>query len=180
MPGQRSVSHPSTGGPSATHEPLNSGEPKTMILDTLQNIDAYEGLHPLFPAAFRHLRELASRKELPQERLELDGERIYAVFVRGSGRAASDARLETHRRYIDIQYTVAGADRIGWLPAAACAAGDGYNEVKDVELFPGSPGTWVDVPAGHAAIFFPPDAHAPMANTGQPVTKIVIKVAANA
>lgn len=151
-----------------------------MILDTLQNIDAYEKLHPLFPAAFRHLRELAARRDLPHERTELDGDCIYAIFVRGVGRALSEAPLETHRRYIDIQYTVAGSDRMGWQPAAACETGDGYNETKDVELFPGSPGTWFDVPAGQVAIFFPDDAHAPMANTGQPVTKIVIKVAASA
>ena len=63
--------------------------------------------------------------------------------------------------------------------AADCAGeGEGYDEAKDMELFGCRPEVWVDTPGGVFAIFFPEDAHAPMAATG-PVHKVVMKVALN-
>jgi len=148
-----------------------------MILDTLERAEDYAALNPLFAEAFRRLRELRTRRDLPVGRLELDGDRLYAVVVRGNGRAPADAPLETHRRYIDIQYTLAGADRIGWRAARDCARGRGFVAEKDCELYDDAPSAWLDVPAGQFAIFFPADAHAPMANPGAPTEKIVLKVA---
>jgi len=147
------------------------------MLDTLQNSGQYETFHPLFAGAFEHLRELASREELSDGRVDVDGDRIYAVVVRGSGKQPENISTETHRRYIDIQYTAEGVDRIGWLAAADCRLSKGYNSNKDLELYSDSPTTWLDVGPGQFAIFFPSDAHAPMTNAGQPVLKIVMKVA---
>ena len=86
-------------------------------------------------------------------------------------------RNETHRRYIDIQFSAEGVDRIGWMPVTECLHPQGYDSEKDVEFYDDIPGTWIEVGPGQLAIFFPSDAHAPMANTGKDMTKIVIKVA---
>lgn len=148
-----------------------------MILDNLTAAKSYQTMHPLFPAAFAYLRDLASKSDLPAGRLELDGDQIYAMIINGTGKPRNDARTETHRRYIDIQYTVSGTDIIGWMPISECHPSSGYNDVKDAELFDDRPNVWFEVKAGQFAIFLPQDAHAPMANEGQPVSKIVIKVA---
>lgn len=147
-----------------------------MILDTLQNAHHYETHHPLFAKAFKHLRELAARADLPDGRIELDGESLFALVVRGAGKPPDQVRNETHRRYIDIQFTTAGSDRIGWMPVTECRHPQGYDPDKDVEFYADIPRNWLVVGPGQFAIFLPSDAHAPMANTGQPVTKIVIKV----
>ena len=65
------------------------------------------------------------------------------------GRGEDGARLEAHRRYIDIQYTIDGDELIGWMPLARCHAPDGvFDECKDVGFFADRPSTWVSVPAG--------------------------------
>jgi len=148
-----------------------------MILDHIITSAHYETLHPQFPAAFARLGELSSHADLPDGRIDLDGERLYAIVVNGHGKTKGAARTETHRRYIDTQYTAAGSDLIGWMPVGDCREPLGYDEAKDVEFYRDIATQWIDVPAGQFAIFLPRDAHAPMAGGGSPVTKLVIKVA---
>ena len=115
--------------------------------------------------------------QLPEGRREIDGARLYALVVRGQGRGLQGAKLEAHRRYIDIQYSLTGHDVIGWKQASTCRnSAEAYNEAKDIQFFLDAPDSWVTVPQQSFGIFFPEDAHAPMAADG-PVHKVVIKVA---
>ena len=149
-----------------------------MILDTLEQADRYAGLHSRFPQAIAELRKLVARDDLPESgRVDLDGDNLFAIVVDAPGRELADAKLESHNAYIDIQYTVSGTDRIGWSPLNRVAASEGYDESKDLEFYTDAPSLWVDVNAGDFAIFFPEDAHAPLANSGHPTRKIVIKIA---
>jgi YhcH/YjgK/YiaL family protein len=147
-----------------------------MILDYLDNWERYVALHPGFPAAFEFLkrRDLA---DLSAGRHPLDGERLYALVVQEDGRGRDKAKLEIHRRYIDIQLTVTGTDDIGWKPAAHCSSYDQeYDDEKDVAFFSDEPEVWVTTSPGRFGIFFPEDAHAPLGGTG-PIHKIVVKAA---
>lgn len=147
-----------------------------MILDTLDAASRYAGLHPRFQAAFDFLRstDLAS---LADGRHELDGAALYANVDRVPGRGREAAKLEAHRRYIDIQYMVSGAEEIGWLPLGCCESVDlPYDADRDVGLFADAPSAWVAVPPGHFVIYWPDDAHAPLAGTGD-LVKVVVKVA---
>lgn len=147
-----------------------------MITDALANAERYFGLHPGFEAAFAFLRRPGIAR-LVVGRHEVAGARLCASVGRDQGRGRRGARLEAHRRYIDIQFTVEGAERIGWSELASCRAGSqGYDAERDLEFFEGKPARWIDVPPGHFAVFFPEDAHAPLAGRGA-VHKVVVKVA---
>jgi YhcH/YjgK/YiaL family protein len=146
-----------------------------MILDKLENADRYVSLHPAFAAAFQWLREQAP-DGLPAGRAEISGDRLYASVMREGGRGQSAAKLETHRRYIDIQYLAAGSDLMGWAPTGQGLKSLGYDSAKDLEFYTDEPEIWIPVPVGHFVIFFPEDAHAPMAGT-EAMVKIVVKVA---
>jgi len=148
-----------------------------MILDTLENAHRYVSLHPMFARAFAQLCDLAAQTALSPGRIEIEGKALYALVVEGPGRLVTEAKLETHRAYIDIQLTVVGCDRIGWTPLRHTHSGEGFDAGKDVEFYTDAAQTWISVPAGQFAIFFPEDAHAPMANTGKPTRKLVMKVA---
>ena len=148
-----------------------------MILDTLDNAATYHPLHPGFAAAFKFLRSPAARG-LTAGRHAIDGDRLYAMVIRDKGRGKAAAKLETHRRYIDIQFTAEGCDVIGWSPLGLVKQGAGYDAKGDAELFADVPAVWFQTPPGTFAIFFPEDAHAPMAAEGA-VHKIVVKVAAD-
>lgn len=147
-----------------------------MILDHLDNWRHYTALHPGFEEAFAFL-ERRDLVDLSAGRHPIEGERLYALVIKEDGRSRDSARLETHKRYIDIQFTVAGADYIGWKPAAQCAGEDqGYNAEKDIAFFTDKPEAWVTTLPSTFAIFFPEDAHAPLGGTGA-IHKVVVKVA---
>jgi biofilm protein TabA len=155
-----------------------------MVLDTLQNWRRYAAIHPAFARAFEYLvrREwseaiAASTGESLSVRDRLDGDRLYVSIDRVHGRGRDRARLEAHRRYIDIQLTIEGDEEIGWKPLAGCAEPDGqFDAARDVGFFSDRPESWLSLPAGHFAIFFPADAHAPLTATGM-LVKAIMKIA---
>ena len=150
-----------------------------MILDHLDSWRRYATLHPRFEGAFAFL-ERRDLVDLSPGRHPIEGERLYALVIKEDGRGRDRARLEIHRRYIDIQCTIAGADDIGWKPAAQCAREDeGYDPEKDVGFFRDRPEAWITTVPGTFATFFPEDAHAPLGGTG-PIHKVVVKVALSA
>lgn len=146
-----------------------------MILDTIQNAERYNALHPVFQAAFDWLRKQAAGPKLPGGRLEIDGRRLYANIVTEGGRGLARAKFEAHRRYVDIQYVVEGFDLMGWRHLDGTMTSRSYDAVKDLEIYEDKPEWMVPVPAGHFTIFFPEDAHAPMAGE-LPMYKLVAKV----
>ena len=99
------------------------------------------------------------------------------MVIRGQGKGPTGTKLEAHRRYIDIQYSISGADVIGWKQLSTCRDPEqAYDDKSDCQLFRDAPDSWVAVPSGSFGIFFPEDAHAPAAADG-PIHKIVLKVA---
>jgi biofilm protein TabA len=152
-----------------------------MVLDTLQNWQTYTALHPAFTRAFEYLvrREWSGlvARESGSVRHALDDDRLYVSIDRVQGRGREGARLEAHRRYIDIQLTIEGHEEIGWKPLGDCAEPDGqFDAARDVGFFSDRPESWLSLPAGHFAIFFPADAHAPLASTGM-LVKAIMKIA---
>jgi biofilm protein TabA len=146
-----------------------------MITDQLSRAEKYYDMHPAFKKAFKYLLETDLSK-LPLGRNDIDGDKMFCVVSRGPRRRRNEAKLEAHRKYIDIHYTISGIDEIGWKPTAACREVDtNYNEDNDIEFFKDQPQTWIKVPAGSFAIFFPQDAHAPMVGDSE-IHKVVLKI----
>lgn len=147
-----------------------------MILDALENADKYICMHPHFATAFAMLRR-ANIALLPEGRMEIDGDNVYAVVAKGKGKRPEDGLLETHDDYIDIQYVISGTDNIGWKARKTLGpATDEYDPRKDVAFYEDTPDAWSDVGPGMFGIYFPDDAHMPMISDGY-LHKIIIKVA---
>jgi YhcH/YjgK/YiaL family protein len=144
-----------------------------MILDKLENGKLYYSINPDFKDAFEFLEQL-DMETLNPGRVEIDGARLYALVVDDDGKGLDVATLETHRNYIDIQYQVNGSDVIGF-ESIKSLQGNGYDAEKDVEFYDGKAKMHVNTVAGHFAIFFPTDIHAPMGGTGRQL-KVVVKV----
>lgn len=147
-----------------------------MILDRLENAERYFALHPGFKKAFEWLRTQPV-DPLPTGRTDIDGDRLYVSVLRENGRGQAAAKYETHDRYIDIQYLAEGSDVMGWAHRDRILKSLGYDAKKDLEFYEDRPSLWIPVPRGHFAIFFPEDAHAPMAGSMTPMVKVVVKVA---
>jgi biofilm protein TabA len=147
-----------------------------MILDTLARSGRYATLHSAFSRAFDLLAK-GDVRNLEPGRHEIEGDRMYISIDHREGRGREGARLEAHRRYLDIQFTIDGCDEIGWMPLDECRQATGaFDPSKDIQFFSDPPRTWVAVPPGHFAIFFPEDAHAPLGGRGL-LKKAIVKIA---
>jgi YhcH/YjgK/YiaL family protein len=146
-----------------------------MIFDRLENAERYCAAHPAFAAAFAFLRrpDLAA---LPEGRIALDDDKLFALLQRPAGKPRAAARLEAHRKYADIQFVISGHEEYGWRALAdAPPATEDFKPDNDVAFYAGQPAIWLPAPPGSFAIFFPEDLHAPLVSAG-PLHKVVIKV----
>lgn len=121
-------------------------------------------------------------RELPDGRMDIDGDRVYALVQSYASRMERDnPTFEAHRRYIDIQYVASGTEILGWAPLDSVTITVPYNEEKDALLgtVPADEWTPVRFTEGQVIVLYPTDAHAPGLAVGRPadIKKVVIKIA---
>lgn len=147
-----------------------------MILDAIEFSDRWHSIHPGFAAAFGFLREAWATPPSPGKYV-LEPDRLWIIVERGQGRSRGDSPLEFHRRFIDIQCVLAGDEEMGWAPLTDESAREvAFDRDHDIGFLTSPARTWFHVYPGQFTIFFPQDAHAPLAGTG-PVLKAIAKVA---
>ena len=93
-------------------------------------------------------------------------------------RDKSAARLELHRKYIDIQLLLDGPQELfGWSEKPDCLKPEAeFDTEKDVQFFTDEPQCFYSVKKGQFSILFPEDGHAPMLGEGH-VKKCIFKIA---
>ena len=147
-----------------------------MIVDNLANAANYFSLHPLFEKAFEYISQLDPDK-MEAGTTEIEGKLLKASVVDVQLKPLAEAKLETHRKYIDIQIPVAKAETFGWRSLSSLASSEtGYDEHNDFELYGDTPSAYVTVLPGEFVIFSPEDGHAPLVGDGAS-KKIILKVA---
>ena len=88
------------------------------------------------------------------------GDSLVLIIDHVDAKGREAARLEAHRKYIDVQLTIPGkgaaAEEFGWRPVAACSqVTEKYDAAKDIAFFGDQPEIWFAVPPGYFAVFFP-------------------------
>jgi biofilm protein TabA len=147
-----------------------------MIQDRIDNASTHFAAHPHLAAAFDYLahHDLAA---LADGRYEIEGVRIYLIMAHSAGLGRSRARLEAHRKYLDIQIPLNLPETLGWRPRGECQTVSApYDAKADIEFFSDPPDRWITVSPGEFVVFFPADAHAPLACEGA-IHKAVFKLA---
>lgn len=146
-----------------------------MILDSLNNTEKVEQLHPLFKKAFDYLKA-TDFSEVEDGKYELDGSRLFVNVVSLSGKNKMDAAIETHKKYIDIQLPLRGVEKIGWKPGSELQEESvPYDEEKDIAFYVDRPTAYTKIYPGQFAVYFPEDGHAPGIGEGN-IRKIIVKV----
>ena len=159
-----------------------------MIVDQIENVNSsfYVGLLRQHGGSFKLADRLAlgldflqtgNVRELMPSRIELDGDKVFAMIQHYDTKPKDQGFWEAHRKYIDIQYVVEGQELMGYAGFSHLQAGE-YDAEKDFILLKGE-GSFVFMKAGTFVILAPQDAHMPQiaVDTPQPVKKVVIKVA---
>lgn len=146
-----------------------------MILDTLKNCDKYTSVHPRFKIAFDFLitNDLSA---LSVGKIELDGSDLVVNVVDITAKNETEAKMEAHRNFIDIQIPIGSSETMGWLALDACKDMTmPYDADKDLIFFGDKATTFLNVQPYEFAVFFPEDAHQPGIGSGQ-YRKIIVKV----
>jgi YhcH/YjgK/YiaL family protein len=148
-----------------------------MILDTIQNHFLYENLHPFFKSAFKFISE-NKLVSLSDGKHEISGDDIFVIVQTYQTKDVSDCVMENHRKYIDIQYMVEGAELMGISLFSGQIPTTPYDDSKDAAFYPREYSNTIKVDKGRFAIFFPGDLHMPCISTGikSVVKKAVFKV----
>ena len=148
-----------------------------MILDTLKNKEQYAQLHPRFKQVFDFIEQhdIAS---MECGRHDIDGDDIFLSVQELELKPTAEARLELHRKYIDIQLLLRGEEELfGWSEKKDCLTPETeFDEAKDIQLFTDIPQCFYTVGQGQFTILFPEDGHAPMLGEGH-VKKCIFKIA---
>lgn len=146
-----------------------------MILDSLNNTERVETLHPLFKQAFDYIKATDFSK-MEDGKIVLEGGQLTLTIASLSGKAKTDAAIETHKKYIDIQLPLLGVEKIGWKAGSELQEESvPYDEEKDIAFYIDRPTAFTKIYPGQFAIYFPEDGHAPGIGQGN-IRKIVIKV----
>ena len=108
----------------------------------------------------------------------VDGDDIYIVAMEYDTKVKPEARIEVHRKYIDIQLLLCGPEEtFGWSEKKDCLTPVAdFDEAKDIHLFTDTPQCFYTVGEGQFSILFPEDGHAPMLGEGH-VKKCIFKIA---
>lgn len=147
-----------------------------MIIDKIENYKLYTGLGKNIYSALEHIRntDFTNKKT---GRYDIDGENIFVIISDYTTKnITADSCLEAHRKYIDVQYMVKGAEQVGYAPLLTQVPVTEYNDEKDFIFFKGEM-SLVNFNTGMFTIFFPDDLHMPgVGKNPSPVKKVVIKV----
>ncbi len=146
-----------------------------MILDSFENIARYAALHPRLERAFAVLNGLDLLKMEPG-RYEFEGSDLFLNLTVADLKDASDAYLEVHNDYLDVQLLLEGEEGFGWSPRSTLSAPQAdFDQERDIQFFNDRPQLFYALRPGWFTIFFPEDAHAPLLGEGK-VRKAILKV----
>lgn len=147
-----------------------------MVLDTLENLEKYASLNPLFADVIDFLKK-TNIAEHEQGKVVLKENMLSVNFSKTSGKKENEARLETHDKMIDIQIPLNCTEIMGYTPRTNLQAST-YDKVKDISFYDGPAEQYIKVKPGMFAIFFPEDGHAPCISDEKEIKKVIFKVLA--
>lgn len=147
-----------------------------MVIDTIDKLSFYVGLNPLFQDIVDFLKTNDLNK-LEEGKHFIKEKDLFVNIQVAKGKTKEEAKLETHRRMIDIQIPLSGEETFGYTPLCVLPELE-YNEEKDIIKYDGPADTYVTCKPGEMAIFFPQDGHAPCISNEPSIRKAIFKVKA--
>lgn len=155
-----------------------------MITDELKNWKSIPGMvdHPVWFTAFNWIEDHAASAGLGFHELGIDGVKVRVMEYDLKER--DFAKWEAHRKTIDLQYTIEGAEGIEVNPVSCLESKGDYVIEKDAQYFHqvGKARHRVNNVAGNFCILLPQDGHMPQlsVNGYTHVKKLVVKIPVSA
>lgn len=146
-----------------------------MILDKIGNIKNYLGISTNMDTAINYMIN-NSFSDLEVGRHEIDGDSVFVLIQEYETKNIEEGKIESHKKYIDIQYVIEGSELIGYAPIEDLNVIKEYDDNNDFMLFDGEFETH-RIEKGRFAVYFPHDGHMPTVNDcKKKVKKAVFKI----
>ncbi|MCU7494912.1 MAG: DUF386 domain-containing protein [Ignavibacteria bacterium] len=147
-----------------------------MVFDSLINFKNYINLHPQFRDVYNFLLN-NNTKDIPFGKHKVNTLGCFAGVDEYITKVPSEGFIEFHRKYIDVQIILQGAEKIGICHKDSTSELE-FDEEKDFGKLKGKT-DFITLRENYFVIFFPHDGHMPQLNEGSipaRVKKMVIKV----
>ena len=83
-----------------------------MIISSFKNNKKTLKYMPVLKPVFNFIKDNI-KTSVKEGRYEIGGG-IYAVIQTSDPKPEKERLLETHKKYVDLQYVISGSDKIGW------------------------------------------------------------------
>lgn len=149
-----------------------------MIVDKIENLSRY----PQFAGIsfdIRSFLEYMKEQNLGEGKYKLQGEALYAIVQKYQTIEKDKGRMESHKKYADLQYIYQGEEMIFYDSADELEIEEDHRPQYDIVFYKRKADKGgVRLSEGMFGYFEPQDAHMPCIRSAQTgaVTKIVFKI----
>lgn len=152
-----------------------------MIIDKIENYKLYD-FGSTWNKAFDFIKMLNENAE--EKKYILDGENMFVGIDTYKTKIESDAVLESHKEYVDIQLLLSGKEKLKYSNISDLEINKEYNIEKDVVFYKKKQSytSEIIIEPGIFCVFFPEDAHMPqlrVCEESDQVKKVVVKINKN-
>ena len=146
-----------------------------MIVDKISNAELYFAMGDMIKKALLFLKDTDFSAVEPGKYDLNDG--IFYIAAEYETKPETEAKCESHQKYLDIQFIREGSEIIGYKHIDNLQPSTEYDSERDIILYSGSTDAIV-MNAGSFMILYPEDGHRPGVQIMQPsaIKKIVVKV----
>lgn len=152
-----------------------------MILDSIKNISRYDNLNIDFKSIVEFIKRV-NNENLDNGRYDINGDKLFALVQSYETKDSNECKLESHKKYIDIQYILKGTEVMYWSLIDNLKISEDLSKTSDVIFYEEDEDvTKLIVNENSFALFFTHDAHKPGVkfNNKSNVRKIVFKILAD-
>lgn len=136
----------------------------------------YEANPALWDKVFQFLGD-SKLATLAPGKYPIEGTDAYATIAAGPPKNIDDVKWESHRKFIDLQYVIAGKVKLGVAVVSSATVTAPYDETRDAANYTAE-GKYYEATPEEFFLFFPQDAHRPDIKVDgyDTLKKLVIKV----
>lgn len=128
-------------------------------IDKVEFAKQYHANPAVWDKAFAYFRD-TNLDQLAPGKYPVDGDNVTAAVTENPTKEYDKTNWESHRKFIDMQYVVQGAEKIGVVSLDKATVVKPYDEKRDVANY-SAEGKLYEAKPGTIYIFFPQDVHRP-------------------
>lgn len=152
-----------------------------MIVTTIDRITDYKEI-PYAEEIVKFVAEF-KKTDMKNGRYDILGDDLFAAVSSYETEPENDRKFENHKKYIDLQILMKGAEEIHWSPVEKLSmTSEEFSKGGDIAFYDGDSCGYALLSGDSCAVLFENDAHKPnvMHKNTENVLKIVFKIKNNA